>query len=334
MATLINRRLRFLHVPKTGGTWATEAMFAAGVIADRPPSVPFHGGLADTSGFGDRFTFAFIRHPLEFWLSYWGFRMRTGWDLENGIDSTAASADFGEFIDALVRHHPGAASAVYEQSVGRAGEEIDFVGRHERLADDLCVALGLAGEVFDEQRLRSHPPANRADLVRYPACYTRETAERLAAAESAAIERFYAHDPIPRRLLGQPEEPARPGALHLQRSAIELRDARAELAALRRADLALQSTLETQRRELADAREALSLLRSSRVLRWSRPLRLTWYSWRANPSLRGRVSWSAWRRERRRELHRASKPPVSALGAGAPAPISARRSRRPPRVPV
>jgi hypothetical protein len=294
LATLINENLRFLHLPKTGGSWATQAMFAAGVQADRPAHVPFHGGLADTLAFTDRFTFAFVRHPLDFWLSYWNYRVRTGWEHDHGIDRVAASSDFGEFIDAVIERAPGAASALYEQYVGRPEEEICFVGRTELLAEDLCMALRLSGERFDESQLRSLPAVNRSDFVRHPGLYTRDAAERLAAAEDAAIERFYAHEPIPGRLLEQSQGGPWPVKRRLQRSTIELRDTRGELSALRRTHHLQRGALEaqaraleaqtramqTQARELANAREALHLLRSGRLLRWSRPLRVSWYAFR------------------------------------------------------
>jgi hypothetical protein len=281
MATLINERFRFLHLPKAGGSWATEAMSAAGVVAARPPHVPFHGGLAQTQDFSDRFTFAFIRHPLEFWLSYWGYRMRTGWDRDNAIDVVAGSADFSEFVDAIVEQCAGMASEIYESFVGRSGEEIDFVGRYERLTDDLCTALRLAGEEFDEQRLRSHPPVNRTDFSRYAACYTPESAARMAAAEGGAIERFYAYEPIPDRLLGQPTTTKDQAGRRLQRTAIELRDTRAELAVLKTAERRRQDLIERQAQELVETRQALSKLRSSHLVRWSRPLRVSWYGWQS-----------------------------------------------------
>ncbi|HTU79973.1 MAG TPA: sulfotransferase family 2 domain-containing protein [Solirubrobacteraceae bacterium] len=257
-----------------------EAIFAAGIVASRPPCLPFHGGLGESLRFSDRFTFAFVRHPFEFWLSYWGYRMRTGWDPDNRIDAAAASEDFEEFVDILVARAPGAASTMYESYVGPPGEEIDFIGRHERLADDLCLALRLAGEEFDQERLRDHPPVNCADFDRYPARYTRSTAERLLKAESASIERFYAHEPLPTRLLAPRRAARAPIADRLQRSELELRDARAELAQHRRADHERHRLLKEREQELADTTEALSALRSSRLVRWSRPLRTSWYAWR------------------------------------------------------
>jgi hypothetical protein len=291
LASLINQRIRFLHMPKTGGSWATESMFAAGVVAERPASMPFHAGLSDSRDFSDRFTFAFVRHPLEFWLSYWGYRMRTGWDLNHGIDAATSSDSFDEFIDAVIAHAPGAASAMYECFVGQRGQEIDFIGRHERLADDLCLALTLAGEDFSEARLRSHPPVNRTDFRRYQARYTRSAAERLVDLEGAAIERFYAHDPIPGRLLGRPAATKSAISRRLKRSELELREARAELAARSHSERRREALFDTREHELAQAQEALSMLRASRLVRWSRPLRTSWYGLRRRRStLRSAVS--------------------------------------------
>jgi hypothetical protein len=280
LASLINHRIRFLHMPKTGGSWATESMFAAGVVAERPASMPFHAGLSDSRDFSDRFTFAFVRHPLEFWLSYWGYRMRTGWDPDHGIDAATSSDSFDEFIEAVIAHAPGAASAMYEYFVGQRGHEIDFIGRYERLADDLCLALTLAGEDFSEARLRSHPPVNRTDFRRYQARYTRSAAERLVDAERASIERFYAHDPIPGRLLGRPTVTKSAISRRLERTELELREARAGLAVCRHSERRREALIDTRERELAQAREALSMLRASRLVRWSRPLRTSWYGLR------------------------------------------------------
>lgn len=202
MATVATTRLLFLHLPKTGGTWATSAMLAAGVPVLQPRSLPFHANLAQTIAYRDRFSFAFVRHPLEFWRSYWAFRLRDGWDLDNQIDAQAHSPDFNVFVSRLAEHQPGAASALYEQFVGRRPGDVDFVGRFERLVDDLVAALRLAGEPFDEAGLRAQPPLNVSDYGGLPVPWYRpDTAERLAASEHAAIERFYAHDPVPARLL-------------------------------------------------------------------------------------------------------------------------------------
>jgi hypothetical protein len=201
VATMVTSRMLFLHLPKTGGTWVTNAMLAAGVPAERPPSLPFHANRVEAGEYGDRFVCAFVRHPLDFWRSYWAFRMRDGWDRESPIDVQAASGDLNEFTNNVVERVPGAARFLYEAFVGAPGDEIDFIGRQESLADDLVSALRRAGETFDERVLRAHARANASDYALLPARYHRATAERLAESEHALIERFYAADPLPAHLV-------------------------------------------------------------------------------------------------------------------------------------
>lgn len=279
LATLIGENVRFLHVPKTGGTWATEAMFAAGVKVDKPLDVPFHGDLRDTRPYADRFTFAFVRHPLEFWRSYWGYRMRTGWLEDFPIDA-AASSDFNEFVERLVDGWPGWAGELYERYVGPPAREIDMICRHERLADDLCAALRLAGVRFDEAGLRAKPALNANDYETHPALYRRRTAQLLAEAEAPAIDRFYPWEPIPERLLDaiatRPAGPSR-ALRRLRETEIELRDARARIAALERSHSATEQCLAATEAKLRGAEQSLARIHSSRLLRWSRPLRILWY---------------------------------------------------------
>ncbi len=55
---------------------------------------------------------------------------------------------------------------------GPPTQPIDFVGRHERLTDDLCTALPLAGEAFDAAALRGYQPVNATDYERPPSAHT------------------------------------------------------------------------------------------------------------------------------------------------------------------
>jgi hypothetical protein len=284
MASLITPRMRFLHVPKTGGSWATAAMHSAGVPAVRPAELPFHADLAESRDYADRFTFAFVRHPLDFWRSYWAYRMRDGWDQTSHVDAPAASPDFDEFINRVIASVPGEAGALYERFAGPAAGAIDFVGRYEHLADDLSAALRLAGEAFDERAVRATPPVNASDYTHLSALYKRDTAERLAESERAAIERFYPWDPIPLRLLDDRDGmPIEPTSLRerLEESELELRNARAALVVLRREAVHDQALIAGQETRLADAHDALASLRASRLLHYSRPLRVRWYRVRA-----------------------------------------------------
>jgi hypothetical protein len=217
LSSFVTPRLRFLHVPRTGGVWIGQALIAAGVAVEpllRPQNgiSSGHAGLRATGDYADRFTLAYVRHPLEWWRSLWVFRMRTGWVADHLIDSATRSEDFNDFVSLVVERLPGhfaERSAVY---IGEPEEPISYIGRFESLLDDLVSALTLAGESFDEAALRAQPPANANDYACLPALYEPELAVALAGAEHRLIERFYADDPVPGRLLAAAPaaRPARP----------------------------------------------------------------------------------------------------------------------------
>ena len=61
------------------------------------------------------------------------------------------------------------------------------------------MALRLAGEPFDEHRLRAH--VNVSDYTQLPASYTYRAGERLAECERTAIDRFYESNSVPVHVL-------------------------------------------------------------------------------------------------------------------------------------
>jgi len=140
----------------------------------------------------------FVRHPLDWWRSYWGYRVRDGWTADP-LDSACASDDFDEFARAVAEKFPGYASNLFGRYLAAPGVRAEFVGRYEKLVDDTRTALRLAGEPFDG--LNSRPQGNANDYARTPAFYRRGTARRLAHAERAVIDRFYRSDPVPRKLV-------------------------------------------------------------------------------------------------------------------------------------
>jgi hypothetical protein len=263
MPWFVTSRVRFLHVPKTGGTWATYAMAGAGVPALRPEPSPAHANLAESRTYDDLFTFAFVRHPLEFWRSYWAYRVRTGWD-DNPLDREAGSENFEAFIEGVLAIAPGHASRLFEQFVGPPEAEITFIGRHEHLADDVCLALRIAGEPFDEALLRSHPKRLVSDYSAPGSLYPASLARRLADAEQIAIERFYPWDPVPAHLVADNGAHAsRPQpAGQVADLTIRLRNARAELAQTR--NLLELSELRGQAGQPEPATAPYSLLRALR----------------------------------------------------------------------
>jgi hypothetical protein len=229
MPAVLTPRTRFLHVPKTGGTWVWGALVAAGVeieVLGLPPpdARTNHWGLRETEDYDDRFTIAFVRHPLDWWRSLWAWRMRDGWDPRSKMDSIAGSEDFNTFIERIVEHFPGHLETLFARYIGPPSRPITFIGRYEALVDDLARALREAGEDFDEHALRSNPPALVSDYERFPALYRQDLAVRLADSERAVIERFYADEPIPARFLAAPKPFSKRAWRAITRSIPKVRD--------------------------------------------------------------------------------------------------------------
>lgn len=187
---LILPRSVFLHVPKTGGSWVRKAIEAAGV-----PCTAFslgsnhHPGLKDCPA-PEKFKFAFVRHPVSLYRSYWQYKMTYGWDPLNDIDNHCKSTDFPSFVRNVASTFPGAYGKNLDEIVGKPDRQIEFVGKYENLREDLVTALQLAQEDFDEAIIRNLPPYNVSDKKSYPAVYTDELRALVCEVEAEVLQRF------------------------------------------------------------------------------------------------------------------------------------------------
>lgn len=199
----------YLHIPRTGGNWVTRAVCRAvkGVQEDQELRRAYnyfygHGGIdrATADGFvGDRFAFTFVRHPLDWIMSYWRRRMITNWHPAGNhgnpweIFEECYSNDFNKFADKIIadtRCH-GAVTRIYRALTEIKGEcKVDFIGKQEDLVDDLIKALELAGEKFDEKVIRNFDLVNISNYEKFPAEYTPEQETRLLEIEQEAIQMF------------------------------------------------------------------------------------------------------------------------------------------------
>ncbi len=169
------KKALFLHVPKTGGSWIRSVLREAGgkdvsYPHDIPANKKFYMMTRNVK------PFCIIRHPLEYVHSIWKHwsgnpRCRTNnmspmkdhmWDkhhtsriyLENIVEG-----DFEKTIANFNENWPGFVSWLYGQYM----RDSFFVGRHERLRDDLARALILInGRIDDDLQdlIRSKNPVN------------------------------------------------------------------------------------------------------------------------------------------------------------------------------
>lgn len=180
----------FLHFPKTGGSWVKKAIIASGIKCEgyRIDENP-HIGLKQCPE-PEKFKFAFVRHPVNLYRSYWQFKMTYEWDKKNQIDMECRSDNFHVFIKNLLNKYPGCYGDALVEFVGEEGNEIEFIGKYENLTEDLINALKLAGEMFNEGVIRNLPPYNVSDKKRFQAQYTKELEQEVRKSEAKVLNRF------------------------------------------------------------------------------------------------------------------------------------------------
>ena len=190
-AMLILQNACFIHVPKTGGRWVRQALLNAGVSFEdfQLHNTP-HVNLQDCP-VPCRFKFAFVRHPLTMYRSYWQFKMTYGWDDNNYFDRDCQSGQFHDFVHKVLTQHPGAYGRRLDEMVGKPDREIEYIGRFENLVEDLITALQRAGEDFDAERIRNTPPCNVSNKLRFPADYSAALESQIRETEHYALTRFH-----------------------------------------------------------------------------------------------------------------------------------------------
>ncbi|HEX5493386.1 MAG TPA: tetratricopeptide repeat protein [Mycobacteriales bacterium] len=137
-----------LLTPKTGSTWIREKVRRDGLDAEYvgDPAMRDHDLLGHYERDRYRFVGAFVRDPIEWYRSYWAYRMERGWRPGYELDRHCQSGDFQTFVRRAVTILPGALGNIYASYIGAPGHQIDFVGRQERLAEDFDRFLRLIGE--------------------------------------------------------------------------------------------------------------------------------------------------------------------------------------------
>jgi len=216
----------FLHFPKTGGMWTEkvlreifkDAICLRGIktighetINDlisfqEQDFIPEVVNLFDSNGNSDEHDilaqrlksidfsntkyFSIVREPIEYWKSFWRYRMSTQWWDDHWIDKVSRSDNFVEFVDKLLDHLPGECSRLYNEIIPIDRMESFTIGRFENLQSDVLKILHELEGDFDEQIVLNTPPFNTTSKVDFRTDLDRERTKRLYQSELEAYQRF------------------------------------------------------------------------------------------------------------------------------------------------
>ena len=133
-----------------------------------------HYGVFDLPAYlvQDRFTFGFVRHPVDWLKSRWAWGMLSGFAEKMKHEPAAAGHwmaacwddDLSRFVSNYLDICPGVATSNMLRVLGwqrmKTGWEpmryaVNFIGEYEDLVDDTMTVLANAGEKYDARRLRT-----------------------------------------------------------------------------------------------------------------------------------------------------------------------------------
>lgn len=208
----------FFHVPKTGGSWVrsvvkrlkiptSESRCAACGWKSSDAHVHwccFHAASKDIDpaiAAAPIFRFAFIRHPVTFYQSFWSYKMKQGWQPDLPFDCAVGRPVFSDFVHAVLDRYRdkkgGWLTMISRRFLGpEEAPIVDFVGKQENLALDLLWALRTAGFTVDANIVLNAARENETSILpewKEKCAYTPELLEAVRTAEAEVIRRFGYH---------------------------------------------------------------------------------------------------------------------------------------------
>ncbi len=224
MAVLLKCGAVFLHIPKTGGSWVLSALQECDLVrfrishkhadVDRVLNYRrYYPGqyLKRVLRYGpslqrhvrEAYSFCFVRHPLDWYESYFKFMSSLGWRHFGGLGQDPwhpnaelfdlGADEFNDFMRNIVDRCPGYASALFARYTA---PPTDFVGRQESLVDDLVTVLEALDVRFDEDRLRRHPRTLVSAKPSRPIVWDEALRAQVMRLEQAGLQR-YGYAPAP-----------------------------------------------------------------------------------------------------------------------------------------
>lgn len=189
MTTVRTPKSVYLHVPKTAGSWMVACIQKAGLakqVYDELAHAPLHR-VKEVINDPSLKYWAFVRHPVTWWESYWRDRMTFGWN--NGpVNEDCRSEDYQTFMDNVLSNYQCWYSKWVESIVGRPGQ-IDHIGKFENVEKDFVDILQAIGEELNPQVMNGVSRLRAGDK-KFVAKTNPELRRRILQSEHRMAERF------------------------------------------------------------------------------------------------------------------------------------------------
>ena len=195
MLVFDHKKIMFIHIQKTGGTWIGEALRQLGIEWTNigRHHLPIHEARTKYPNY---FAFTSIRNPLTWYQSYWAMKMYRSETTGNRWDHTGIkclnrceSKDFNTFIAKTISKHPG----YYTNLVNRCTDEKVYILKQEDLINDFMSLLDHLNIPYDVDKVHEVRPREvNASLHEYQpqVLYTEENAKRLVEAELSIFTKY------------------------------------------------------------------------------------------------------------------------------------------------
>lgn len=94
----------FYHIPKTGGTYVREVLKL--ISNDFKEVGHTHNTPLEVENYEKIPSFTIVRHPLDWYKSYYRYRIVSGWRKGHFIDKHAQSESFDGFMNNFLKAYP------------------------------------------------------------------------------------------------------------------------------------------------------------------------------------------------------------------------------------